>query len=119
MRQKSSRSSMSRPAAHIEAFGRRLSAANAAKKGTILLRLKGAGGGDYRLGPEGAARVTAESAPSDHILEVIADASRIKSILEGKRNARAEYFAGGIRVRGDVQHAIDLAYELGFIKEKF
>ncbi len=119
MREKAVPRRAGKPDAHIEAFGRKLSATSAAKKGAILLRLDGADGVAYRLGREGAVRVKSGAEPAGHVVEIIAAPERIRAILEGKKNARSEYFSGGIRVRGDVQHAIDIAFELGFIRERF
>ena len=107
-------------AAHLDAFARRLTQATVGnKRGAILLRLEGPEGGDYRFpcGPEAGALSGGQR--SDQLLEVTAGAARVRAILEGKKNARQEFLAGGMRVRGDIQFAIDLAYELGFIRERF
>jgi hypothetical protein len=109
-------------AAHLEAFARRLNTITAANThGTILLRVKGRDGGDYAFGcrQEGVIRAAAGADLSGHRLVVTADDTHVKDILDGKKNARKAFLAGGIRVQGDIQFAVDLAYELGFVKEKF
>ena len=90
------------------------------RTGPILLRLTGEGGGDHyvHFAARGA-RVTTEAPDEPPLFEVTGDAKRIQSILEGKKEGRAQFFAGGIRVRGDLQYLSDLAYELGLIKEPF
>ena len=58
------------------------------------------------------------TAGAPHV-EVIGDANRIRAILEGRKEGRLQFYAGGIRVRGDLQYLSDLAYEMGLIKEPF
>ena len=99
---------------------KRLGAAKAVRGGHIVLHLKGAGGGVYHLdcsaGPPKVVKGTPRAAP---IIEVIGDAKRILAIVEGKKDGRRQFLAGGIRVRGDLRYLSDLALELGIIKEPF
>ena len=53
------------------------------------------------------------------IIEVIGDADRIRRILDGSKDGRLQFFAGGIRVRGDLKYLSELSHEMGFIKEPF
>ncbi len=125
MAKKSSRASSGKSdrgiARQLATFARRMADCGAARPGSIVLRLRGAGGGTYSIecaGP-GAVRVATKATRGESLLEVEAEAGRIQAILEGKRNARHEFFSGSILVRGNIQYAIDLAYELGFIRERF
>jgi SCP-2 sterol transfer family len=105
--------------AAIEALAERGAASRTLRRsGSILFRLTGEGGGDHyvHLGQRGV-RVSSEAAAEPPHFEVIGDAKRIQAILEGKKEGRAQFFAGGIRVRGDLSHLGELAYELGLIKE--
>jgi hypothetical protein len=90
------------------------------RAGSILLRLSGENGGDFYVHTTNAgSTLSREPAAGSPHIEVIGDANRIRAILDGTKEGRAQFFAGGIRVRGDLQYLSDLAYELGFIKEPF
>ena len=107
----------------IEAFlqeqVKRFGKTKALKKGSIVLRLTGAGGGDFYLDfSKKYARLSKVLPQSNPTLEVLGDVSKIRAILEGKMNARKEYLTGGIRVRGDFDRALDLAVELGMIRRR-
>jgi hypothetical protein len=61
-----------------------------------------------------------DAAPSDQtepLLEVIGDPRRIGAIIRGKKDARMQFFAGGIRVRGDMHYLSELGMQLGFLKK--
>ena len=45
---------------------------------------------------------------SEPLLEVIGDPGRIRAIVRGEKDARMQFFAGGIRVRGDMQYLSEL-----------
>jgi hypothetical protein len=106
--------------ATVNAVAERVRNARSRRHGTILLRLTGPGGGDYAVqSTEGTMRVLKEIPHAPHQFEVIGDARRIQAILEGKKEGRAQFFAGGIRIRGDLQYLSELAHELGLIKEPF
>jgi hypothetical protein len=47
------------------------------------------------------------------------DADRIGAILDGSKEGRLQFYAGGICVRGDLHYLSELAYELGLVKERF
>jgi predicted lipid carrier protein YhbT len=53
---------------------------------------------------------------ADPVLEVSGDPRRLKSIIEGQKDARAQFFAGGISVRGDMHYLSELGMTLGFLK---
>jgi putative sterol carrier protein len=80
----------------------------------IRLDLRGNGGGVWTLstGAEGVTLVPGEGS-GEHTVEVIADVEAIKPVLEGARDGRAAFLAGGIRVRGDVIAVEKLSAALG------
>lgn len=43
------------------------------------------------------------------------DPRRIAAIMRGKKDARLQFFAGGIRVRGDIAYLSQIGMKLGFI----
>jgi hypothetical protein len=45
------------------------------------------------------------------------DANTVRAILDGDRDAREQFLAGGLRVQGDLRYLSDLALELGVLKE--
>ncbi len=104
--------------AALGALAKRLSRAKALRKGSVMLRLTGAGGGEYCLdcSSEGA-RLSKGIPRSAPLIEVMGDTRRIQEILEGKKDARTQFLAGGIRVRGDLRYFSNLALELGIISE--
>jgi predicted lipid carrier protein YhbT len=48
-------------------------------------------------------------------IEVIGDPARLTSIIEGKKDARMQFFAGGIRVRGDMPYLSEIGLRLRFL----
>jgi len=89
------------------------------RKGTIALRLTGKRGGDFCLSctPGHVPALLEESSVGPHLIEIIGDAGRIESILAGRKNARKQFLAGGIRIRGDIRYLSDLAMDLGILDE--
>jgi hypothetical protein len=55
-----------------------------------------------------------EAAP---LLEVIGDPRRLAAIVRGEKDARRQFLAGGIRVRGDMSYLSELGMQLGFLDE--
>jgi hypothetical protein len=105
---------------------KKLSSYRALRKGRILLRALGPGGGDHYLTcSDGGVQLeigaklhaTATSTDSLPVFEIIGDARRIHSLLTAKRDARVQFLAGGFRIRGDLRYASDLAMELGILKD--
>jgi hypothetical protein len=106
--------------AALTRFSTNLDRARTRRCGSILLRLSGENGGDFYLHSTSAgSTLSREPAAGSPHIEVIGDANRIRAILDGTKEGRAQFYAGGIRVRGDLQYLSELAYELGFIKEPF
>lgn len=91
------------------------------RPGDIVFRLAGPGGGSFvvECSERGASVVESAAAGFDRtpLIEVIGDAERIQAVLNGEKDAREQFLAGGIRVRGDLRYLSDIALELGIIKE--
>ena len=48
-------------------------------------------------------------------IEVFGDPRRIAAIMRGEKDARMQFFAGGIRVRGDMAYLSEIGMKLGFL----
>jgi hypothetical protein len=105
----------------LERISERLAKSKAMKPGDIVFRLAGEGGGNFVIesSDDGVRVVESAAAGSDRtpLVEVIGDAKRIQAVLTGEKDARAQFLAGGFRVRGDLRYVSNLALELGIIKE--
>lgn len=104
----------------VGALATRVAGTRTARVGDILLRLSGQGGGTYRLayGPNREVQV-AETADvgARPLIEVIGDAQTVQAVIDGRVDARTQFLAGGIRVRGDLQYLSNLALELGLLRD--
>ena len=49
------------------------------------------------------------------LLEVVGDPRRLAAIVRGEKDARKQFLAGGIRVRGDMSYLSELGMQLGFL----
>jgi hypothetical protein len=105
--------------AQLEEIARKATGLRTLKKGTVLVRATGAGGGDYLLeNSERGVRLTRGATPgTPPVIEIIGDARRIQDVLAGQKDAAAHFLAGGFRIRGDLRYFSDLALELGILKE--
>ena|SRR5215831_10558901 len=103
----------------LGALAVKVTGARVARAGDIVLRLSGKGGGTYRLAcGHKEVRVTETADVSVRpLIEVIGDAATVQAVLDGKVDARKQFLAGGIRIRGDLQYLSDLALELGLLKD--
>lgn len=103
--------------ASLASFLEKVREAKSLRTGSIAFRLTGDEAGEYYIdnSPQGV-RLLKSAPQSLPLIEVIGDARRIKTILEGKKNARTEFLAGGIRVRGDLRYLSDVALELGILE---
>ncbi len=102
----------------LDELAPRVAKAKAAREGNIMLRLTGNGGGTYRV-TTGRGRAEVSENPDFQgvpLFEVIGDAEAVQAVLDGRIDAREQFLAGGIRVRGDLQHLSDLTVELGLMK---
>ena len=90
------------------------------REGTVVLHLSGSAAGDYHLETRGrkVQVVDAADAPLDRevALEIRGDAETVQAIIDGDKDAAKEFFAGGIRVRGDLRYLSDVMLELGFLE---
>ena len=53
------------------------------------------------------------------LIEVFGDRKRIQAIIDGEKDPRAQFLAGGLRVRGDLRYLSDLAVDIGLLDEPF
>jgi hypothetical protein len=86
--------------------------------GTIVLHSGSAAGGFMLRSGDGGVEIRPLEAGDDTgsaRLEVVCDPQRLASIIEGKKDARLQFFAGGIRVRGDIAYLSELGMRLGFL----
>lgn len=108
------------PALHaaLSNAGDALAAAKLLRSGRIVVNSgSGAGGLALEHGAGGTRLVpldAAESASTPHV-EVIGDPRRIAAIVRGEKDARMQFFAGGIRVRGDIAYLSEIGMKLGFL----
>ena len=103
----------------LERAAAKLKEARNVRVGEIVLRLSGEGGGTYQVSSGQKEVQVSETADvaAKPLFEVIGDAKAIQAVLDGEADAREQFLAGGIRVRGDLQHFSDLALELGLLKQ--
>lgn len=99
-------------------FARKLSKVESLRNGSAIFHLTGDDAGEFCLQCLGGKASVADRMPvGTPVVEVWGDARRIGAILEGKKDARLQFLAGGIRVRGDLRYLSDVALELGIIEE--
>jgi hypothetical protein len=104
------------PEKSLEKLAQRLSKLNILKSGYISFRLTGLGGGDYFLHCNTDHVQVSQGIPrTAPIIEIIGDATRVQAVLEGRKDARKQFYAGAFRVRGHLRYLSDLALELGII----
>jgi hypothetical protein len=105
----------------LERMSEQFAKSRSMKRGDIVFRLSGTGGGNYLVEcGEGRARVAETAAAGvdrTPLVEVIGDARTVHAVLAGEKDARRQFLAGGFRVRGDLRYLSDIALELGLINE--
>jgi len=86
--------------------------------GSIVLH-SGSGAGGILLKSSEAGVELRSLEPGDEtgsaLVEVTCDPARLTSIIEGKKDARMQFFAGGIRVRGDMTYLSQIGMQIGFL----
>lgn len=98
-------------------LARRMSSSRIVKKSSIVIHASGAGGGDYGLScAPGDVKLTKTPAYPATV-EIMASAKQLPLLLAGERDPRKLFFAGALRVRGDLRYLSDLAMDLGILKE--
>jgi hypothetical protein len=98
----------------------RLGKSKGLRKGMIVMRLRGAGGGDFCMDCTSKSARLLERMPRQSVpplIEVIGEAGAIQEVLQRKANPVAHFLRGRFRVRGDLQYLSDLAMEFELIKE--
>jgi hypothetical protein len=104
----------------LKTFASKVDKAKSLRRGVITFRLAGKEGGEFYIdSTKGGAQVAKGAPPRIRQFELIGDAGRIAAILDGKKDARKLFLAGGFRIRGDLRYASELAVELGIVKEAF
>jgi hypothetical protein len=99
---------------------RKLEGSRMRRTGSILFRFVGEGGGDFHVHSYATGcSLSREAGQAPPLIEIIGDPEQIRAVLEGGREGLAQFYRGGIRVRGDLQYLSELAHELGFIREPF
>ena len=103
---------------------RRFEGSRMRREGTILIRFVGEdggeGAGDFHIHSRlSGCELSREPSQAPPLVEIIGEPERIRAVLEGGREGLAQFYRGGIRIRGDLQYLSELAYELGFIREPF
>lgn len=98
----------------LEAFANRLRQAEAWRGGAIRLQLTGAEGGSWCIeGGRPDVRLVRGTGSEEPVAVVMGEASALRAVLEGKKEGRAAFLAGGIRVRGDISYLQKISAELG------
>ena len=86
------------------------------RRGVIVFRaLEGDASFALRVGDTGV-QVESGGDYGEPLLEVKGDARRLQAITRGEKDARKQFLAGGIRVRGDMHYLSELGMRLGFLK---
>ncbi len=105
--------------AFLGTLSQRLNTVKGLRAGTVLFRLTGDAVGDFCLdcSPDSVNVVKSDAVQKRHLVEIAGDARRIRAIVNGKKDARKQFLAGGLRIRGDLRYFSDMALELGILKE--
>jgi hypothetical protein len=101
----------------LRPIAERLNDMDSLREGTIVLHFP-EGESAYLHCKRGAVEI-AEGAPTEYppLIEVFGDRKRIQAILEGEKDARMQFLAGGLRLRGDLGYFSELAVEMGILRE--
>lgn len=105
----------------LKGLAKKIDETGKARAGHVVFTLSGDAGGVYCLECDGRQTALSRSAvPSGDratLVEVIGDADVVADILAGKKDAVKTFFAGGLRIRGDIRYLSDMAVELGILKD--
>jgi predicted lipid carrier protein YhbT len=103
--------------AALKKLTERLTGCRALRKSSIVIRTVDGAGRDYYLDcSPGSVQMT--SAPlSPPTIEIIGNTRNIESLLLGRTDPRRLFFAGALRIRGDLRYLSNLALELGILKQ--
>ena len=99
---------------------RKFEGARTRRLGSILIRFIGEERGDFYVHSYASGcKLSQEPEFAPPLVEIMGDAAQIRAVLDGSREGVAQFYRGGIRVRGDLQYLSEVAHELGFIREPF
>ena len=104
----------------IESFTRRLGSVKGRRRGALLIRSTGTGGGTYVIesSVEGTRLWSDALRSNEHVhVEIIGDAMQIVAILQGREDAREAFQSGRVRVRGNLGYLNEVLLELSVIKK--
>jgi len=102
----------------VETVATRLHRDKLLQPGTIVFRAAADDSPSFALrAGESGVQIEYGGQHADTVLEVIGDPRRIDAIVRGRKDARMQFFAGGIRVRGDMYYLSRIGMELGFLKK--
>jgi predicted lipid carrier protein YhbT len=102
--------------ASIESAMSRLLKEGRLQSGSIAFRDPGDDGTVFVFRATGNRFEFAREVDSAPLLEISGDPKRLQAIIEGRKDAREQFFAGGISVRGDMHYLSELGMMLGFLK---
>lgn len=102
----------------LDGFAGNLAGCKALRSGSIAFVMPGKDGGEYRVECQaGSARVETGGLERAHQIEVLGSPDKVKALISGDHDAVTLFLSGGLRLRGDLRYASDLARELGIIQE--
>jgi putative sterol carrier protein len=103
----------------LEPLAERLSKSGKMREGAIALRFND-GGATVLHAARGKVEVRdAPASDEPPLIEVFGDRTRIEAIINGEKDPRKIFLAGGLRVRGDLRYLSELAVDLGLLDEPF
>lgn len=100
----------------LDSVSRRLLDERILRPGVIAFHDPGDASANFCLHTVGQHAEIIAGTHADPILEVVGDPARLRSIIEGKKDGRLQFFAGGISIRGDMHYLSELGLALGFLK---
>lgn len=98
----------------LEAAADKLSRLDSRLAGTVLFQLSGKEGGQWSIEcSKAGARLIQASGNIEPTCGITADATAIRSVLEGKKKSIPLLFRGGLKLQGDVSYLLKTASDLG------
>ncbi len=97
---------------------KKLARTKARSPGAIQFELSGRQGGAFEINVDRRLRVTCRKGPSRRKprIRIVGSDKNVRMVLEGKRDARKAFFAGGLQVRGDIRYLERLLEDLKLMK---
>ena len=104
----------------VEKLAKRIADCESTRVGEFVITATGTHKGTYCIqctqDKTYVAETRAEAVP---LIEIMGDSTKIRAMLDGKKDARKQYLSGGFRIRGDIAYASKLGMELGIVSEPF